>query len=144
MERDCTKGKFVYYVAEYHPELDEDSRKIYYKDIDQWGTPSGIVYIPEYECFSCRCSGVVNETDISNNGIGYNTDDFKTDVESVLAEILGVEKLQIPNEFIESFSFVVLTKINGDFIDEFIDDYYNKQAIQEIYDDWFAKSMNGK
>lgn len=143
MERDCTKGKFVY-VAEYHPELDEDSRKIYYKDIDQWGTPSGIVYIPEYECFSCRRSGVVNETDISNNGIGYNTEDFKTDVESVLAEMLGLEKLQIPKEFIEYFSYLVLTKINGVFIDEFIDAYYNKQAIQEIYDDWFADSMNGK
>lgn len=143
MERDCTKGKFVY-VAEYHPELDEESRKIYYKDIDQWGTPSGIVYIPEYECFYCRRSGVVNETDISNNGIGYTTDDFKTDVESVLAEILGVEKSQIPNEFIESFSFIILSIINGVFIDEFIDAYYNKQAIQEIYDDWFAESMNGK
>lgn len=143
MERDCTKGKFVY-VAEYHPELDEESRKIYYKDIGQWGTPSGIVYIPEYECFSCRRSGVVNETDISNNGIGYNTDDFKTDVESVLAEMLGLEKLHIPNEFIEYFSVVVLTKINGDFIDEFMNDYYDKQAIQEIYDAWFSDSMNGK
>ena len=143
MERDCTKGKFVY-VAEYHPELDEESRKIYYKDLSQWGTPSVIVYIPEYECFSCRRSGVVNETDISNNGIGYTTDDFKTDVESVLAEILGVEKSQIPNEFIESFSFIILSIINGVFIDEFIDAYYNKQAIQEIYDDWFAESMNGK
>lgn len=143
MERKCSKGKFVY-VAEYHPELDEESRKIYYKDLDQWGTPSGIVYIPEYECFSCRRSGVVNETDISNNGIGYNTDDFKTDVESVLAEMLGLEKLQIPNEFIEYFSFLVLNKINGDFIDEFMDDYYHKQAIQEIYDAWFSESMNGK
>lgn len=143
MERKCAKGKFVY-VAEYHPELDEESRKIYYKDIDQWGTPSGIVYIPEYECFSCRRSGVVNETDISNNGIGYNTDDFKTDVESVLAEMLGLEKSHIPQEFIESFSFIILSIINGDFIDDFIDDYYDKQAIQEIYDDWFAESMNGK
>ena len=40
MERKCAKGKFVY-VAEYHPELDEESRKIYYKDIDQWGTVRG-------------------------------------------------------------------------------------------------------
>ena len=125
-------------------EIRSTFHKIYYKDIDQWGTPSGIVYIPEYECFSCRRSGVVNETDISNNGIGYNTDDFKTDVESVIAEILGVEKSHLPNEFIEYFSFVVLTKINGDFIDEFIDDYYDKQTIQEIYDDWFSESMNGK
>ena len=143
MERECTNGTIFRTIA-YQPKFDENSGKRYFKDIDNWGALGEIVYIPEYECFSCRCSGVVNETDISNNGIGYNTDDFKTDVESVLAEILVIDKLCLPKEFIEYFSFIILTKINGDFIDEFIDDYYDKQAIQEIYDDWFSESMNGK
>lgn len=131
MERECTNGTIFSTIA-YQSKFDENSGKRYFKDIDNWGVFGEFVYIPEDDCYSEYGLPSVTEDELLNKGKGYTTVEFKNQIEYELSTALG--KKYFLNDFIDSFAFEILTKINGDDVSVFLAKNYTKEDMQNAYD----------